>query len=109
MRSKTHAKRGPLLEVRAHVDAARGPLVLADGPVLLEGTRALDRRLVGALVLVEVVIGPILGEAAFELGAVAWIVGPVVLDNVVLAGGWLVCDAGMLWGETYIRGLWVQP
>lgn len=77
----------PLVEVVRSRDGAAGALGLAHRDVLVEGRRALDGRLVGARVLVDVVGGAVAGEAALE-GAAA--VGRVILLDVVLdqrAGG----------------------
>lgn len=64
-------------------DRAAGPLVLADGPVLVEGGRADDRRLVDLLVLVDVVGGSVAGDGALVRHARARIVAAVVLEDVV--------------------------
>ena len=71
-------------EVVGHGDGAARPLVDADGPVLVEGRRALDRRLVDALRAVDVVHGSIRCHAA-ELGRPCRrVVRAKVLNHVVL-------------------------
>lgn len=57
MGAELEALVGPGLEVRGHIDAAAGALVLADGPVLLEGRGTLDGGLVGTGRLEDLVPG----------------------------------------------------
>lgn len=66
-----------------HVHAATDALLGADGPVLLEGAGAVDRRLVGASGHGHVVGAAVSGDAAFALGAAAGVVCAVGLDHVV--------------------------
>jgi len=71
-------------------DGATGALALADGPVLGEGSSTLDRRSVGAGVLVDVVGGTVGVDSSNVVGAGTWVVGTVVVGDVVLnerAGG----------------------
>lgn len=67
-----------------HVDGAAGALVLADGPVLLEGAGSINGGLVDAGGLGNLVGGAVGGESALVVGVGGWVVGAEVLDNVVL-------------------------
>lgn len=67
--AQLHALGGPRVEDGGHVDGAAGALVVTDGPVLLEGTGAIDRGGVGAGVLVELVIGTVDGDGALGGGS----------------------------------------
>ena len=85
-------------------DGTAGALALADGPVLGEGSSTLDRRSVGAGVLVDVVGGTVGVDSSDVVGAGTWVVGAVVLGDVVLnerAGGPSVDgEVGVAgWGE----------
>jgi hypothetical protein len=84
VRAELEAGLGPGVEVGADVDGARGAVVLADGPELVEGAGALDRRLVDAAGLGDGVGAAVLRDGA-ELGGLGR--GVVVaerLDDVVL-------------------------
>jgi hypothetical protein len=74
-------------EVGRHVDGTAGALVDADRPVLVKGSGALDRGLVDALGLVDVVDRAVDGDAAETGGARRGVVGAEVLDDVVLDEG----------------------
>ncbi len=87
VRAELQAQGGPRVKVRADVDGAGRALVLADRPVLLEGRGTLDRGLVGAGRLVDVVDGAVRGDAAELGGARGGVVGAEVLDDVVLDQG----------------------
>ena len=75
---------GPGVEVVLHVDGAAGALLLADGPVLVEGGGAIDGGLVDALGAVDVVDTAVRGDGPETGGARARVVGAEVLDDVVL-------------------------
>jgi hypothetical protein len=84
MGAELQARLGPSIKVGADVDRARSAVVLADGPVLVEGAGALDGRLVDALGAGDGVGAAVLGDGA-ELGGLRR--GVVVaegLDDVVL-------------------------
>lgn len=85
--TQVHAQASPGVEVIRGGDRATGPLVLANGPVLVEGGRALDRRLVDLLVLVDVVGGSVTVDGAFVRHARARIVAAIVLEDVVFNQG----------------------
>ena len=80
VRAQVETVAGPRLEVVVHIDRAADTPVLANGPVLLEGPGAVDRRLVDAGRDVDVVDAAVSGEAALELGAGAGVVGTAVRD-----------------------------
>jgi hypothetical protein len=82
-----HALGGPGVKVGGDVDGAAGTLVAADGPVLLEGRRAVDRGLVGAGADGNVVGAAVDGDLALLLGVGRGVEGAKVLDNVVLDEG----------------------
>lgn len=79
-----HAGALPGLEELARVDGAAVALLLADGPVLLEGAGPLDGGLVDARRLVQSVGAAGGLERAARLRAVARVVLAVVLEDVVL-------------------------
>lgn len=76
--AQVEAVASPSLEVVVHVDGAADTLVLANGPVLLEGPGAVDRGLVGTGRDVDVVDAAVGREAALELGAGGGVVGAAV-------------------------------
>jgi hypothetical protein len=73
--------------VGGHVDGTADALVDADRPVLVKGPGALDRGLVNALCLVDVVDRAVDGDAAETGGARRGVKGAEVLDDVVLDEG----------------------
>jgi len=75
---------GPGLEVVARGNLAAGALVTPDRPKLVEGLPPLDRRLIDALRLVNVIRAAVTGDAAFALRPLAGVVAAEVLDDVVL-------------------------
>lgn len=83
MRAEPHSLGSPGVEVSLHVNGTGAALVLADGPVLLEGLGAVDGGLVGALGLGDLVRGAVGGERALDGGLRGGIVGAEVLDDVV--------------------------
>lgn len=87
MGSKVQANLAPGVEVSASVDRAAGALAAADGPVLLEGTGALDGGGVGAGAGVDVVDGAVDVDLSLLGGARGGVVGSKVLDDVVLDQG----------------------
>jgi hypothetical protein len=82
--TELHALAGPRIEVSLHVDASAGALVLANRPVLLKGRGAVNRRLVGAGALRNLVRGAVGGDGALVLRLRRRVVRAEVLDNVVL-------------------------
>ena len=82
-----HSEVFPCIEVVSSRDRSTDSLGLTDGPVLVEGSSALDRGLVDTLGPVEVVGGAIGGDGAEEGGARAGIIGTEGLDDVVLDEG----------------------
>jgi hypothetical protein len=83
--SQPHTKLAPCIEVLARRDRATDPLLLAHTPVLREGRRADDGRLVDAL-RGEDVVGAfaVNGDVAFLGPGLAGCEDVVGLDNVVL-------------------------
>jgi hypothetical protein len=87
VRAEDEAGALPRREVIAGGDGARGAVLLADGPELLEGLGALDRRLVGACGLEEVVDAAV-GSNRAELGSTSRrVVRAEALNDVVLNQG----------------------
>ena len=74
----------PLVKVLARIDGAADALGAADGPVLVKGGGALDRGLVDAPGLVDVVDAAVVLDGAEPLGARRRVVRAVCLDDVVL-------------------------
>ena len=74
----------PRVEVVRSRDRAARAVRLADGPVLVEGSGALDRRLVDTRRLVDVVGRAGGGDGALEGETRAGVVGTEVLEDVVL-------------------------
>lgn len=65
-------------------DGATGALALANGEVLVEGLRALDRRGVAADDLVDIVDATVGRDSALVSASRAWVVRAVRLNDVVL-------------------------
>lgn len=82
--SESEASSGPGVEVVGHVDRATGALALADAPVLVKGSSAVDRGLVDTSRLVDAVGSAIAGEGAHLGSTGRGVVGAKVLDDVVL-------------------------
>ena len=87
MLTELHALGGPGVEVGLHVDGAGAALVLADGPVLVEGLGAVDGGLVDTLGLRNLVGRAVGGDGALHAGSRGRVVGTEVLNNVVLDKG----------------------
>jgi hypothetical protein len=66
--AETHAGIGPSVEEEAGVDGATGTLALTNGPELLEGLDAVDRRLVDTSALAKLVGGSSVGDSSFLSG-----------------------------------------
>jgi hypothetical protein len=73
----------PSIKVVLHVNRATHTLGLADRPVLLESSGAVDGGLVGAGRDVDVVVAAVGRDTALVGGAGAGVVGPVAFDHVV--------------------------
>lgn len=84
MLTELHALAGPSIEVGLHVDRSAGALVLTNRPVLLKGRGTIDRWLVGAGALGNLVAGAVDGDGTLVLRLRRGVVGAEVLDNVVL-------------------------
>lgn len=82
--AKGHSRRLPRVEEDLRVHCAADALLVADGPVLLEGGRAVDRGLVRARALVQRVAAVWGVDVAPVLARAAGVVLAVVLDDVVL-------------------------
>ena len=83
-RAQVQAKLGPFRNMVSEGDCATGaPLALADGDVLVEGCRTLDRRLVDLLVFIDGVRRAVARERALH-GALASGAAAVTLLDVVL-------------------------
>jgi hypothetical protein len=87
VRTELHALAGPRIEVGLHVNASAGALVLANRPVLLKGRGAVNRGLVGAGALGNLVRGAVDGDGALVLRLRGRVVRAEVLDDVVLDEG----------------------
>jgi hypothetical protein len=85
--TELHALGSPGVEVGLHVDGAGAALVLADGPVLVEGLGAVDGGLVDTLGLRNLVGRAVCGDGALDAGRRGWVVGTKVLNDVVLNEG----------------------
>lgn len=83
MVSKRQPKRPPRIVMLAHRDLPAHALLRADGPVLLERARALDRRLVHARAGVQVVRALLEGEVPAERPGLARREDVVGVDDVV--------------------------
>lgn len=82
--TELHALGSPGVEVGLHVDGAGAALVLADGPVLVEGLGAVDGGLVDTLGLGDLVGRAVGSDAALDGSLRGWVVGAEVLNDVVL-------------------------
>jgi hypothetical protein len=88
MRSKTHSKLSPSIEVVSSSDSSTATLVPTDRPVLVEGARiSNDRRLVDLSVLIDIIDGSIAGDSSLEGHAAAWVVFTIVFHDVVFNEG----------------------
>ena len=85
--TKIHAEIRPSIEVVGSSDSTTGASALADGPVLVEGSRAGDRGLVNLLVLVDIVNGAVTGDSSLVGHCATGVVVAVVLEDVVLDQG----------------------
>jgi hypothetical protein len=85
--TELQAKLSPGVEVVSSSNSTRRTLVLADAPVLVEGSGTGDGGLVGANALVDIVGGAVRGYGAHVLETAAGVVGAVGLENVVLDQG----------------------
>lgn len=74
----------PGIKVRLDVDGAADALLLADGPELREGRRAVDGGLVDARGLEDVVVAAVRGDGALLGCGRCRVVAAVGLDDVVL-------------------------
>jgi len=83
-RTEVQAERSPRVEVVRSRDRAGRALVLANGPVLVEGSRTLDGRLVHAGALIDIVRRPIGVHGTLVRQTRGGVVGAEVLENVVL-------------------------
>lgn len=82
--TELHAGLRPGIEVGADIDAALGAVLLADGPVLLEGLGAVNRGGVGAGGLEDLVGAAVNIDGSLALSAAGGVVGAEGLDDVVL-------------------------
>ncbi|KAI6754144.1 hypothetical protein HG530_013320 [Fusarium avenaceum] len=82
--TELHAGLRPGIEVGADIDAALGAVLLADGPVLLEGLGAVDRGGVGASGLEDLVGAAVNLNGSLALSAAGGVVGAECLNDVVL-------------------------
>lgn len=82
--AELHAGLRPGIEVGADIDATLGAVLLADGPVLLEGLGAVDRGGVGASGLEDLVGAAVNIDGSLALSAAGGVVGAECLDDVVL-------------------------
>jgi hypothetical protein len=82
--AELHASLFPGVEVSADIDAALGAVLLADGPVLLEGLGAVDGGGVGAGALEDLVGAAVNIDGSLALSAAGGVVGAEGLDDVIL-------------------------
>jgi hypothetical protein len=82
--TELHALGRPSVEVVLHVDASAGALVLADGPVLLEGLGTIDARRICASCGCDLVAGTVGGDGSLDLGLGGGVIAAEVLNDVVL-------------------------
>ena len=92
VRAQVHAVLPPSVEVARRADGAANVasgilLGVADGPELLEGLSTVDRGLVVASGLEDIVVGSIAVDGTLPLGSGRGVVGAVGLDDVVLDQG----------------------
>jgi len=64
-------------------DCTAGTLILTNGPVLVEGSCSLDRRLVNASAFVDVVCRSVAGDRSLVSETARWVVGTEILEDVV--------------------------
>ena len=84
MVAKFHPVLGPGVEVSTDIDTATNAVVLANRPVLLKGRGAVNRGLVGAGALGNLVGATVDGDGALVLRLRGRVVRAEVLDDVVL-------------------------
>jgi hypothetical protein len=84
---KLQAKLGPSIKVVSSSNSTRRTLVLANTPVLVEGSGTRDGRLVCANALVDIVGRAVRGHGAHVLETAAGVVGAVGFEDVVLDEG----------------------
>lgn len=85
--TQVHAQLSPSIEVVGSGNSSSDSLVLANGPVLGEGSGSLDGSGVGAGSCVDIVDGSIGGDGALVRASTAGVVVAVGLDDVVLDQG----------------------
>lgn len=83
MLAKVESIASPSIEVIRHGHATTNTLGSTDRPILLKGPCAVDGRLIGPSRNVDVVGTAIGRDAALVLGAAAWVVGTIGLNDVV--------------------------
>lgn len=66
--TKGHTGALPGVEEGAHIDSAACAVLLADGPVLLEGLNSINRRRVGTRAFIQIIGGAVHGNRAAGLG-----------------------------------------
>lgn len=87
MRSQFHSKGSPCVKVGGDIDGAARTVALTNGPVLLEGRRSQDRRLVGAGRLEDLVGAAVNSDGTLCACSRRGIVVAEVFDDVVLNQG----------------------
>lgn len=85
--TECHAKSRPGVEVVGGGDSAAGALGLTNRPVLLEGCGTLDRRLVGAGGLVDVVGSSVRSNRSLLGGACGGVVSSEIFNDIVFDKG----------------------
>ena len=81
---KAQPNRPPSIEVLLRRDRSTNPLLRTNGPVLLEGPRSLDRRLVDAGAGVKHVCAFLEGEVSLQGPRLSGCENVVGLDDIVL-------------------------
>ena len=85
--AETHSELSPSVEVVSSSDSSAAALVPTDRPVLVEGGRSGNGRLVHLLMGVDIVDGSISGHGSLEGHAAAGVVFTIVLHDVILDKG----------------------
>lgn len=87
MSTQVHSQLSPSIEVVGGGNSSANSLVLADGPVLSEGSGSLNGSSIGTGSRVDIVNGSVRGDGALVCASTAGVVVAVGLDDVVLDQG----------------------
>lgn len=81
--TQIHAKSCPGVEMIGGGDSSTNTSALADGPVLVEGRSALNRRLIDLLMFVDVICGSVTCNSSHVGHTRSWIVTAIGFQDVV--------------------------